>query len=508
VFHYDWHDHVVTAAQDTPDTVSMPMDTDNPAESDPPTQRDDARTYRALFTVSERIRYTTRRSRAIVRFVGRAIQSPDAWSCQRCLRDERCPHILEAQQRLRDLVLAPEEAEGEQPFVARQFYPLLEFKQLQPQLERHGERCVSRFPRRAVPIGQAREQRVMLDIDYSAIRLLRCSRIPGPLDHDERPSCRCGGEAEDMSSVEVRDCIVYDMDRAYATKIETFRCAACNTYGAGPDLGDKDLFNFDNKTIVTHRLLHKYDAYFSQQEGTFAAFAGLLNYEYDAKFSVPDTFMHVDVFRTVWFSFVRLQQFADNMFCPICRHHPGAIIADGVTIATRVDKSTGNIQPPTIPDADSPIRDAVRPAARGGGTQLVPNRQLRKRCVDLIDCVSHKDTPHRRRQKRKLVAHTKDNWELVPDSDAGEDELDEVLAYVDLLHARPQRRPAAEPDRPHEDLVKATAKALTEHDNRLECLADAFRVFVLSAGANAWRSSWLRLLKQVCHARTADRVFF
>ena len=474
------------------------MEIDDPvlrADDDTPLATADARTFRALFTVSEAVRKSRGKGRVTVRFVGRAIQSPGAWHCARCA-DERCPHIQLAQERLRTLVLAPEEVDGEQRFVARPFVPLREYRKVQPELERQNERCVSFLPRPAIPFVRPVEQRVHFNLDYSSLTTLRRGLIPGPLCHEELSACRCGAFSVDPAVPETRGCIIYDIDRAYETLIEVHRCQNCEKMSAGPDLWQYGLFNFDNRIIVTHRLIHKYDAYYSGQEGTFAAFVELLNYEYDAKLSTPATFMHVDVFRHVWFSFIRLQQFSDDMICPICRNRPYAIIADGVTVATQCEKATGQIHPPTIPHADAPVREAIRPAARGGGNQLVSNRQLRKRCVDLIDCVLKAvPTDPRRRAHRKLVARTKDQWELMDESEPDED--DNLLAYVNLMHSGDTPRGVGPTDRPRTETVMQAAKSLLDHNQQLQPVADAFQLLILSSSTGAWRTLWLRLLRQV-----------
>jgi len=394
------------------------------------------------------------------------------------------------------LVLAPEEADGEELFVSRPYVPLREYRRVQPELERQNERSVSHLPRPTIPFVTPQECRVHFDIDYFALETLRLGSMPGPLHHEEQPACRCGNRSAALIPMEARDCVIYDMDRAYQTSIELYRCPSCEKMSAGPDLWQHGLFNFDNKIIVTHRLIHKYDAYYSGQEGTFAAFVELLNYEYDAKLSTPPTFMHVDVFRHVWFSFIRLQLFSDNMVCPICRETPYAIIGDGVTVSTQTEKATGQIHPPTISHAEAPIREAVRPAARGGGHQLVPHRQLRKQCIDIIDSVL-KGTPAdaRPRARRKLVARSKDRWDLVDDPEP--DEEDDVLAYVNLMHSAATRHGVVSPARPSDETVMTAARSLVEHDDELQSLADAFQAFVLSSSTRTWRTSWLRLLRQV-----------
>ena len=503
MFQYEWsdllpgRDFAASPADDTTpinshELTRVDVNTEIAPEPSPP----DPRIYRALFTVSIAVQKVTRRKRVFVRFVGRAIQSPSAWMCSAC-SDQRCAHIVASQQRLRHLALAPEEAEGEDPFVPRQYFALYEFRQMQPELERHSERSVSRFARPPIPFTLPPESRVTSDIDYGKIALLRLSREPGPMDQPERTACRCGAEADDLTTVMVQPCIIYDMDRAYATQIELYRCPTCDKFSAGPDLGNLSLFNFDNRTLFTHRLIHKYDVYYSGQEGTFAAFAELLNYEYEAKNSKPLSFVRVDLFRCIWFSYVRLQEWGDNMVCPICREHPYGIIADGVTVATQCSKATGHILPPTVSHADAPVRQEVRPASRGRGIQLVPYRRLRKRCIDLIDRVlKHAAGDDHPRKRRKLVAKGKDDWQLVNDEDRDED--DDVLAFVDLLHAgSEQRRTGSASPLALKEAARLEAELLVKQDESFEAVASPLQFFVGTAPPSAWRDRWLRLLRQV-----------
>ena len=73
----------------------------------------------------------------------------------------------------------------------------------------------------------------------------------------------CGTVATDLETTTAAPCTIYDMDRAYSCQIQLHRCITCDKFSAGPDLGDLGLFNFDNRTVVAQRLIHKFDIYFS-----------------------------------------------------------------------------------------------------------------------------------------------------------------------------------------------------------------------------------------------------
>jgi len=331
--------------------------------------------YRALFTVSDDLKRPGQRSRTLVRFVGRGIASPNAWACDDC-GINRCAHVKACETRLQVLNLVPSLGDGE-CFVPKQFHPLREFRHLQPELERRNERSILSLPRPPIPFATLpRESPTVFDVDYSSLTLLRRRSGSNTSGMVERPRCVCDTMAADLETVIVAPCTIYDMDRTYSSQIQLYRCDKCDKFSAGPDLGDLGLFNFDNRTIVAQRLIHKFDIYFSGQEGTLSHFCNMVGREYQMKLSDPPKFLHVDEFRRTWFSFVRLQQFEDDKVCPICRESPGCLVADGVTIATLAAKATGSISPPTVPHDNSPVRQWTRPSTRSGGYQLVPSRSL------------------------------------------------------------------------------------------------------------------------------------
>jgi len=430
---------------------------------------------RSLFTVSDSLKRAGQRTRVVVRFVGLGITSPDAWACSDC--GSRCCHIKACQERLRELCLVPDLGDGED-FLPKPFHPQHEMRHLQPELERHNERSVSSLPRPSIPFAVLPgETPTFYDVDYSSLLLLHCSAVP---------RCRCGTETLDLQVFTTQPCTIYDMDRAYSSHVRLHLCSPCEQFTAGPDLGQLGLFNIDNRTIVTQRLIHKYDIYFSGQQGTFSHFCNLVSREYEMKRSVPPKFIPVDEFRRVWFSYVRLQGFNDNKQCPICKESPYCIIGDGVTIATLAAKATGSIVPPTVSPDAAPVRRWTRPVMRSGGHQLVPDRKLRKLCIDLLDDIlgayRNVNGKRRRRQRNRRRAV---NWTAL--------DSDQPSSSEEEQHSMPPRQTAT-----HEAVLRA-CNALIRFCPSLSVLAEGIRKFASRESDSGGTQQWLLLLRQVSY---------
>lgn len=150
---------------------------------------------------------------------------------------------------------------------------------------------------------------------------------------------------------------------------------------AGPDLSDLSLFNHNNRTIVSHALLNRYDTMLSAHETTFHAFCQIMTREYEM-YASPEPFMSEDTFLPCWFSFMRLQPCDDSFTCPLCGPAPRVVIIDGVTAGFRKRMQTTTLRPPTCRDDRSAVHEDVKPPKRP--LQLVPNLQLRKQAIALV----------------------------------------------------------------------------------------------------------------------------
>jgi len=92
-------------------------------------------------------------------------------------------------------------------------------------------------------------------------------------------------------------------------------------------------------------------------------------------------FVGEKVFRTAWFSYIRLVRFENDMQCPHCGPSPKVTIWDGVTLAFAKKKLLPTIQPPTRTDELSKLKPLVKPLQ---GLQIFPERALRKLIQNIL----------------------------------------------------------------------------------------------------------------------------
>ena len=79
-----------------------------------------------------------------------------------------------------------------------------------------------------------------------------------------------------------------------------------------------------------HELLNEFTLAFVTSETPFTAFVALVSHRYSL---TGDKFMGEDLFRAVWFGYVSLQAFDDDMRCRRCGTCPDTVIWDGITLA-------------------------------------------------------------------------------------------------------------------------------------------------------------------------------
>lgn len=214
------------------------------------------------------------------------------------------------------------------------------------------------------------------------------ARIPDVLafEENEVPRCRCGwapDAAPHRSAIRQIDCVVYDILGAEPRKIEVVDCAVCPAryqQAAGPDLGTLGLFNHNNERIVTHRLLNNYSATFTKVASPFDAYVEVRARDYMEAQSAH-LFMSADVFRTVWFSFVRLQHHDHAFECYICGRNPKVVVADGISAGFDVRHMRQCIRPPTTVDASSPV---VADVVRHDPTTLIRDRKIRREAIAAV----------------------------------------------------------------------------------------------------------------------------
>jgi len=445
--------------------------------------------YHALLSVSNEAMNQAQRTRVIVRFDGHSLSSQRCWYCTSCTTTSKCQHARAAEDRLRHLVLVPDNVDGEE-FIPRPFHPLPNVIQLEAaDASADKERPVSHLQPAPVPFALLPEERpTVYDFDYAEHQLLQCAINTDGQRAQAR--CACGAMATDTNTVSVQQCIIYDAHRAYDAHIQLYLCPSCQKMSAGPDLSELGLFNLDNRVIVSARLIHKYDVYYTGQEGTFAHFCSMIRTEYGLMNSAVTGFLSETLFRRVWFAFVRLQDFRDSMMCPICGYNPGCIIADGLTLVRQKSKATGEISPPTIPHLNSPTRDWTRPSGRTGGHQLIPDRRLRVRCIQLIDAIAGPPKAVTVRHRRKNISGSMLQWsrlDVSEDEDVDADEDNDAASSSTSIPKNQVGKMAAE-----------LANTIVELDANAQPLATAFRHFIKRDVNDRTTRMWLRLLRQVC----------
>ncbi|KAG2006115.1 hypothetical protein CC2G_002460 [Coprinopsis cinerea AmutBmut pab1-1] len=138
----------------------------------------------------------------------------------------------------------------------------------------------------------------------------------GPLRLDMDGSCPCASgrtKFNPMGPIELRQCRIYTFSVALEHTLEVQRCPTCppsRRRYIGPDLRDRGLFNYNNSILVSHELLDEYTSAYTLSETPFSAWVQHMARRYR---NSGQTFMGEDLFRAIWFSYVSLQQYDDDM---------------------------------------------------------------------------------------------------------------------------------------------------------------------------------------------------
>ncbi|KAF9470050.1 hypothetical protein BDN70DRAFT_764742, partial [Pholiota conissans] len=146
---------------------------------------------------------------------------------------------------------------------------------------------------------------------------------------------------------------------AIEAKIQVQKCPACKHRFIGPDCRSIGLFNWNNRALFTHDLLNDYTSQFTTSETPFASWVTVISRRYQSR-NVAIPFVGDQLFRAVWFSFIRLVQLDDDMICPACGPNPEAVIVDGVTLAFNRRNLLSTLCPPTTTDNLSPKKELVK----------------------------------------------------------------------------------------------------------------------------------------------------
>ncbi|KAJ3534115.1 hypothetical protein NM688_g7184 [Phlebia brevispora] len=158
----------------------------------------------------------------------------------------------------------------------------------------------------------------------------------------------------------VRPAVVYGLSNKHNVSIEVVPCPKCCHHRRliGPDLGDRQLFNFNNSIIFTHELLNSYTSAYTASETPFSAFCFTVRRTYSAYGSQHD-FCADETFVRAWFAFIRIQRLDSGMACPQCGSSPSIVIVDGVSLGTHTSKLLSSVHPPTRTDETSEIVDTI-----------------------------------------------------------------------------------------------------------------------------------------------------
>ncbi|KAJ7210569.1 hypothetical protein GGX14DRAFT_394766, partial [Mycena pura] len=172
------------------------------------------------------------------------------------------------------------------------------------------------------------------------------------------------------------ECTVYGLYRAWATSIELQACSnsRCRHRLIGPDGREHGIFNYNNRKLFTHDLLDEYTAAYTSSETPFSAWVSVLSRRYKLH-SGAHSFVTAEVFRGVWFAYVKLQYLDGSMMCPRCGPSPENTIWDGVTLAFNRKHLLPTLEPPTTMQPESVERTTTRYISN---QQLLEDRKVRR----------------------------------------------------------------------------------------------------------------------------------
>ncbi|KAF7366670.1 hypothetical protein MSAN_00924900 [Mycena sanguinolenta] len=173
-------------------------------------------------------------------------------------------------------------------------------------------------------------------------------------------------------------CTVYGLFRAWETPIELQACSnpRCHHRYIGPDSREHGIFNYNNRKLFAHDLLDEYTSAYTSSETPFSAWVSVVARRYELHSGhLEYPFVTAEVFRAVWFSYVKLQYLEGSMMCPHCGPCPENTIWDGVTLAFNRKHLLPSLEPPTKSQPDSIERKTTRYLP---SQQLVPSKTVRR----------------------------------------------------------------------------------------------------------------------------------
>ncbi|KAJ6507200.1 hypothetical protein C8R47DRAFT_966779 [Mycena vitilis] len=169
-------------------------------------------------------------------------------------------------------------------------------------------------------------------------------------------------------------CTVYGLYRSWEAETEVQACPNCSHRLVGPDCRELGFFNYNNRKLFTHDLLDEYTSAYTSSETPFSAWVSVVARRYEIH-GDGQKFISHDMFRAVWFSYVELQDLEGDTTCPRCGPAPENTIWDGVTLAFNRKHLLPTLEPPTVSQTTSAVRDRTRYIA---AQQLIPDARVRK----------------------------------------------------------------------------------------------------------------------------------
>ena len=207
--------------------------------------------------------------------------------------------------------------------------------------------------------------------------------VPDIIPISDSASCSCSdvkNTYNPATPTSTRQCIVYDICKAYDRVIELQGCTVCRRRMVGPDCSNMRLFNYNNRILLTHDLLNDYTSAYTTSETPFTAWVTVVARRYESQRS-EHKFLSEPMFRAAWFAFVQLQYLDGDMECPHCGPSPENTIWDGVTLAFSQKHLLPSLQPPTTVFDDAPERNRTRYVYK---QQLLPDKDVRSLVRSII----------------------------------------------------------------------------------------------------------------------------
>ncbi|KAL0564892.1 hypothetical protein V5O48_017147 [Marasmius crinis-equi] len=196
------------------------------------------------------------------------------------------------------------------------------------------------------------------------------SRIP-LTEKSNRTLCGLENPSTPDMTRTVKNCTVYTLTGSLTCDIELVQCPMCPYQKhcfMGPDTRNIGLFNYNNSVLFTHEVLDDYTSRYTGSETPFMSFVEAMARVYKGR---GCSFVKEDLFRSVWFAYVTIQEFSHDMCCTRCGDALESLIWDGVTLAFGKKHLSESLSPPTLSVPNAPSRSQNYPRR----PQLIPEER-------------------------------------------------------------------------------------------------------------------------------------